>query len=100
MSCFERLRCFERLSARGGGVLPTATGPAEAHPKAGPLLSAAKGLRTGGGERRSPLFEEPAARHPAELGDRPAVDNAHELDHLAVREPRRRSAALDRDVLN
>jgi hypothetical protein len=25
LSCFERLRCFKRLSVRGGGVLPTAT---------------------------------------------------------------------------
>jgi hypothetical protein len=35
MSCFERLRCFERLSARGGGVLPTATVRRRPTPKPG-----------------------------------------------------------------
>jgi hypothetical protein len=57
------MSCFERLSARGGGVLPTATGPAEAHPEAGPLLRPAKGLRkSGGGLARSPVeVQDPAA---------------------------------------
>ena len=53
-----------------------------------------------GVSRRTRLFEELAARVPAKLVDRPSAPIAVELDQFAIREPGRRSVALDHDGLH